>query len=582
MSARRIAGDSGRARPGPAARGPAAAGRRLRPLARRRRTRPRADRRLRAGARARARAGVPGRLRRRARARRAGRARARPRRADLLRRRLLPRASPASSCARPRPCAACCWSRSRRRSCASPRAASRSCSAATVRSGARSACSSIAAPAASVLFAIPLLALLRFALGVKAPPRRQFPLSRAAPGAGCRSHRLIPAAPRAPTGACGCGWARSAWPSSCCSCCSCCDCGRCRCSTRARSWRRRRATTRSRSWCARRAARSSTTRAACSCATAWPTSSTSIRAPCATARDGISCCCAWRNMLELEPRPLWERVDRQLRMDPVAPVTLASDIDVQAEVVPAGEPGDLPRASRWRRCRCATTRTGRSARTSTGSSARSGPKQLEDPRFHDYHRGDVIGQSGVERRYDAFLRGVDGIDAVTVDAFGQPTGAVRHLKAAVPGRNVRLTIDLDTQRAAEQALAYGVRSDAVGGRERRRARRARPEERRGARTGLVPDVRPELVRLVPQAEVPGPARRASRATAGRPRTTRCSTARSRAAIPAASTFKPFVGDRGRQGAAHHAEPDAAVHAARATTTTSASTTGTTRSTGAST
>jgi hypothetical protein len=33
-----------------------------------------------------------------------------------------------------------------------------------------------AAPAASVLFAIPLLALMRLALGVKAPPRRQFPL----------------------------------------------------------------------------------------------------------------------------------------------------------------------------------------------------------------------------------------------------------------------------------------------------------------------------------------------------------------------------------------------------------------------
>jgi rod shape-determining protein MreD len=34
----------------------------------------------------------------------------------------------------------------------------------------------LAAPAASVLFAIPLLALLRWVLGVKAPPRRQFPL----------------------------------------------------------------------------------------------------------------------------------------------------------------------------------------------------------------------------------------------------------------------------------------------------------------------------------------------------------------------------------------------------------------------
>jgi rod shape-determining protein MreD len=39
----------------------------------------------------------------------------------------------------------------------------------------------IAAPAASVLFAIPLLALLRFALGYKAPPRRQFPLPEPLP-----------------------------------------------------------------------------------------------------------------------------------------------------------------------------------------------------------------------------------------------------------------------------------------------------------------------------------------------------------------------------------------------------------------
>jgi rod shape-determining protein MreD len=39
----------------------------------------------------------------------------------------------------------------------------------------------IAAPAASVLFAIPVLALLRFAFGVKPPPRRQFPLPEPLP-----------------------------------------------------------------------------------------------------------------------------------------------------------------------------------------------------------------------------------------------------------------------------------------------------------------------------------------------------------------------------------------------------------------
>ena len=44
--------------------------------------------------------------------------------------------------------------------------------------------------------------------------------------------------------------------------------------------------------------------------------------PSAAAARGAACSTS-------TPRPLWERVDRQLRMDPVAPVTLATDIDVQ-------------------------------------------------------------------------------------------------------------------------------------------------------------------------------------------------------------------------------------------------------------
>ena len=238
------------------------------------------------------------------------------------------------------------------------------------------------------------------------------------------------------------------------------------------------------------------------------------------------------HMLDLEPRPLWERVDRQLRMDPVAPVTLATDIDVQLKWYLQENPQIFHGLSvaqvplRFYPYRTLGAHI-------YGQLSEIGPKQLKDPRFHDYQRGDVIGQSGVERRYDAFLRGIDGIDAVTVDAFGQPTGAVRHVKAPVPGRNVRLTIDLDAQRAAEQALAKGVRGAAAAGRRRRRHRRARPEERRGASARLVSHVRSRTGSSRTASRSSSGSSRASRATAAAPRTTRCSTAPSQAATPRA-------------------------------------------------
>ncbi len=62
------------------------------------------------------------------------------------------------------------------------------------------------------------------------------------------------------------------------------------------------------------------------------------------------------------------------------------------------------------------------------------------------------GASGVERLADAELAGRPGADRLEVDSRGR---AVRSLDRAppVPGRDVRLTVDLDAQAAAEAALA---------------------------------------------------------------------------------------------------------------------------------
>jgi penicillin-binding protein 2 len=74
-----------------------------------------------------------------------------------------------------------------------------------------------------------------------------------------------------------------------------------------------------------------------------------------------------------------------------------------------------------------------------------------DPRYAAYDPGQVVGRSGVEETYDALLRGTDGYREVIVNSHGREVGHLGQ-KLAIPGQDLRLTIDLDLQRAAEQAL----------------------------------------------------------------------------------------------------------------------------------
>ena len=74
-----------------------------------------------------------------------------------------------------------------------------------------------------------------------------------------------------------------------------------------------------------------------------------------------------------------------------------------------------------------------------------------DARYAFYSPGDVVGRSGVEQAYDALLRGTDGFRDIRVNSHGKEVGQMRQ-ELAVPGKDLRLTIDLDIQRAAEKAL----------------------------------------------------------------------------------------------------------------------------------
>ena len=68
-----------------------------------------------------------------------------------------------------------------------------------------------------------------------------------------------------------------------------------------------------------------------------------------------------------------------------------------------------------------------------------------------YRPGDVVGQSGIERTYNAVLVGRDGMRRVIVNSRGQEMGSMTTINA-LPGNDLRLTLDLDLQVAAEAAL----------------------------------------------------------------------------------------------------------------------------------
>jgi penicillin-binding protein 2 len=76
---------------------------------------------------------------------------------------------------------------------------------------------------------------------------------------------------------------------------------------------------------------------------------------------------------------------------------------------------------------------------------------LNQSKFAFYAPGDVVGKSGVEEAYDETLRGVDGSRDVIVNSHGKEVGVLGQ-ELATPGKDLRLTIDLDVQMAAEKAL----------------------------------------------------------------------------------------------------------------------------------
>jgi penicillin-binding protein 2 len=76
---------------------------------------------------------------------------------------------------------------------------------------------------------------------------------------------------------------------------------------------------------------------------------------------------------------------------------------------------------------------------------------LNQPQFELYSPGDVVGVSGVEKQYNNILMGKNGSRRALVNSHGREVGRLDETPAE-PGKQLKLTVDLDLQIAAEQAL----------------------------------------------------------------------------------------------------------------------------------
>jgi penicillin-binding protein 2 len=159
-------------------------------------------------------------------------------------------------------------------------------------------------------------------------------------------------------------------------------------------------------------------------------------------------------LLGLNPRRLERRVERELKALPFAKPTIEQDVNpnLVAFVLERQEefPGVEPESEFLREYP-----HGLIGAHLFGQVGEVSPKQLKDERYSGVSMGDRVGQAGIEAEYDRFLRGRNGAARVEVDALGNLTKTLKR-DQPVQGKQLRLSLDLDVQRVAQQALAGGT------------------------------------------------------------------------------------------------------------------------------
>jgi penicillin-binding protein 2 len=147
------------------------------------------------------------------------------------------------------------------------------------------------------------------------------------------------------------------------------------------------------------------------------------------------------------PRIRKEFLDKS---DPYGMIKVKENLSLAEIAKVEGHPLDLPGVRITAELRRNAV-YGKLAAHSVGYVGEVSKEQLSSTRYQDSRRGDRVGQFGMEQAYDALIRGVPGQKWIEVNVVGQELNILR-IKKPVEGDDIFLTLDLDLQKIAEQAL----------------------------------------------------------------------------------------------------------------------------------
>jgi penicillin-binding protein 2 len=161
------------------------------------------------------------------------------------------------------------------------------------------------------------------------------------------------------------------------------------------------------------------------------------------------------SLLQLKPKEIRKEL-RSHADDPLTPVTIKTSVKDNKVNYLYEHQADFPGVE-IQPVQLRSYEDGNTAAQLLGYVSEITGEELESRAKDGYAAGDRIGQTGLEATYDRYLRGLAGEGQVRVDALGRVTSDREYSQLPQPGYSVRLTIDADLQRAAEDALAYGIR-----------------------------------------------------------------------------------------------------------------------------